>query len=160
MIIYTGGTFDMFHAGHAALLRECRKLAGVDGRVVVSLNTDSFIAAYKHKVPVCTYAERAAVLNACRYVDEVVQNRAGADSRPTIEAVQPDIVAIGVDWAEKDYYRQMGFTQQWLDERGISLVYLAHAYSDSLSTTGLKVRLQEMGGVVTVQRGQPDLANQ
>lgn len=141
MILYTGGTFDLFHAGHAALLAECRKLAGVDGKVVVALNTDAFIASYKGRPPVLEYKEREAVLRSCRYVDEVVRNAMGADSRPTIEAVQPDIIAIGADWATRDYFQQMNFTPQWLGERGITLVYVAHAFSDSLSSSDIKTRM-------------------
>lgn len=142
-VVYTGGTFDMFHAGHAALLCECRKLAGAEGRVVVALNTDAFIASYKGRAPICSYSEREAVLRACRYVDEVVQNRMGADSRPTIEAVRPDIIAIGTDWAGRDYYLQMGFDQPWLDARRITLLYVAHAFSSTLSSSDIKVRVAQ-----------------
>jgi hypothetical protein len=52
--------------------------------------------------------------------------------------VGPDIIAIGTDWARKDYYLQMGFTQDWLDERDISLIYIP--YTHSISTTKLKAR--------------------
>ena len=141
--VYTGGTFDMFHAGHAALLAQCRKLAGEGGQVVVSLNTDAFIASYKGRAPICTYQEREAVLHACRYVDEVVQNRMGQDSRPTIESVQPDIIAIGTDWATRDYHLQMGFDQSWLDARGITLLYVAHAFSSTLSSSDIKTRVAQ-----------------
>lgn len=141
MIVYTGGTFDMFHAGHAFLLAECRKLAGPDGRVVVALNTDAFVAAYKGKPPVCTYPEREAVLLAVRHVDEVIRNSHGADSRPAIEAVRPDLIAIGVDWAGRDYYTQMGFTPVWLAERNISLVYVPHP--QPISSTQVKDRIME-----------------
>lgn len=141
-IVYTGGTFDMFHAGHAALLAECRKLSGPDGRVVVALNTDEFIRTYKGRTPVCTYEERKAVLHSCQYVDDVVENHGGADSRPTIEKVQPDIIAIGVDWACRDYCAQMGFTIWWLAERKITLVYVAHNWSDSVSTSTLRGRME------------------
>ena len=139
MIVYTGGTFDMFHAGHAFLLEQCRKLAGPDGRVVVALNPDAFVATYKGKAPVCSYKEREAVLRAIRYVDDVIRNAHGADSRPTIEDVNPDIIAIGVDWAGKDYYRQMGFSPEWLAERNISLVYLPHP--TPISSSEVKARL-------------------
>jgi glycerol-3-phosphate cytidylyltransferase len=141
VIVYTGGTMDLFHAGHVFLLRQCRKLAGPDGRVVVALNTDAFVAAYKGKPPVCSYAEREAVLSSCKYVDEVIRNSHGSDSRPAIEAVRPDIIAIGVDWAGKDYYAQMSFTQQWLDDRGISLVYLPRPAP--ISSTEVKNRITE-----------------
>jgi glycerol-3-phosphate cytidylyltransferase len=141
MIAYSGGTLDLFHAGHAFLLRQCRKLGGPDGTVVVALNTDEFVEAYKGKPPVCTYAEREAVLLACRYVDRVVPNTGGADSKPTIEAVRPDLIVIGVDWAAKDYYAQMQFTPQWLDERGISLVYVPHV--EPISSTIIKKRMEK-----------------
>lgn len=143
--VYTGGTFDLFHAGHVALLKQCRKLARPEGRVVVALNGDAFIASFKHRAPVMTYAEREAVLTACSYVDEVTPNLAGRDSRPTIESVRPDYIVIGLDWAQRDYYQQMGFDQAWLDERNITLLYVAHAHSSGLSTTDIRARLAQAG---------------
>lgn len=139
-IIYTGGTFDLFHSGHVNLLKRCKELAGQLGIVVVSLNTDEFIQQYKGKPPVCNTEERTAVLEACRYVDEVVLNVGGADSKIAIEIVKPDYIVIGSDWAKKDYYAQMGFSQDWLDERGIGLVYVP--YTQTISTTKLKGRMQ------------------
>ena len=73
-VIYTGGTFDLLHKGHIRFLKSCRKLAGEDGRVVVSLNTDEFIEAYKGKPPVMTFDERQELLLATKYVDFVVTN--------------------------------------------------------------------------------------
>ena len=135
--VYTGGTFDLFHSGHVAFLRKCALV----GFVTVSLNTDEFIKAYKGRSPVMSYAEREAVLLACRYVDAVIPNVGGADSTTAIELSQTDIVIIGSDWARRDYYSQMGFTQDWLDERGISLCYIP--YTPGISTTDLKKRIVE-----------------
>jgi glycerol-3-phosphate cytidylyltransferase len=87
---------------------------------------------------VCSYEERATVLQACRWVDDVVVNIDGADSRTTIDLVRPDIIAIGTDWARKDYHAQMGFDQEWLDGRDISLIYIP--YTHTISTTKLKAR--------------------
>jgi cytidyltransferase-like protein len=125
----------MFHRGHAQLLKRCAEL----GSVTVSLNTDQFIAAYKGKPPIDTYEEREAVLRSCRWVDDVIPNYGGADSRISIEIVKPDIIVIGSDWARRDYYSQMGFTQDWLDERGIGLMYVP--YTQGISTTELKKRI-------------------
>lgn len=133
--IYTGGTFDLFHAGHVRFLEECSRL----GSVTVSLNTDEFIEAYKGKPPVLTYAERWEVLTACRFVNRVIRNDGGADSRPAIELAVPDIIAIGSDWARRDYHAQMGFDQDWLDERFISLIYIP--YTKGISSTDIKARL-------------------
>jgi glycerol-3-phosphate cytidylyltransferase len=136
--VYTGGTFDLFHSGHVALLKRCSEI----GSVTVALNTDEFITKYKGKAPVVSYSEREAVLLACRYVDAVVPNTGGADSTIAIEAVQPDIIVVGTDWARRDYYAQMGFDQDWLDERGIGLAYIP--YTKGISTTDLKKRINNV----------------
>ena len=139
-IVYTGGTFDLFHSGHVNLLKRCREVAGELGKVVVALNTDDFIFQFKNKKPICTEQERLEVLLACRYVDEVVMNVGGQDSRISIEMVGPNYIVVGSDWAKKDYYAQMSFTQEWLDERGIGLVYVP--YTQTISSTKIRGRMQ------------------
>jgi glycerol-3-phosphate cytidylyltransferase len=134
-VIYTGGTFDLFHAGHVEFLKRCAEL----GPVVVALNTDEFIEEYKGKPPVISYRDRADVLLACRHVNEVIPNIGGPDSRITIEQVMPDMVVIGSDWAKRDYYTQMAFDQDWLDERGIALCYIP--YTQGISSTAIKERM-------------------
>ena len=138
-IVYTGGTFDLVHSGHIRFLKACRRLAGQDGQVVVALNTDAFIEAYKGVAPVMTFDERKEVLLGCRFVDAVVANIGGADSKPSIEQVMPDYVVIGDDWARKDYYAQMQFTRSWLDALDIQLIYVP--YTPGISTTDLKKRI-------------------
>lgn len=138
--IYTGGSFDLYHWAHAEFLKRCRSLAGEDGQVIVSLNTDEFIKDYKKKGLVMTYEERRRALLSCRFVDDVVPNIGGSDSRLAIELVKPDLIVIGSDWARKDYYAQMGFDQDWLDERGIGLVYIP--YTQGISSTDIKSRLR------------------
>lgn len=134
--IYTGGTFDLVHSGHVNFLRYCAEL----GDVTVSLNTDEFIEEYKGKPPVMTYYERSQVLSELRSVTRVIPNNGGADSKEAIMAVMPNIIAIGSDWARKDYYKQMGFTQDWLDDFDISLLYIP--YTKGISTTELKKRIR------------------
>jgi glycerol-3-phosphate cytidylyltransferase len=134
-IVYTGGTFDLFHTGHVELLEYCAML-GTD--VVVSLNTDDFVKSYKESTPVMSYEERKDILLATRYVDEVVPNRGGCDSKPAILEVQPDIIVIGMDWLDKDYCGQMGFTSDWLSEHRIILCYVPR--TRGVSTTELKKR--------------------
>jgi cytidyltransferase-like protein len=134
-LVYTGGTFDIFHSGHVNLLRQCAKL----GEVIVSLNTDAFILQYKGAIPYMTYGERKEILEACVYVSAVVPNEDGADSKPSILKIKPDIIAIGSDWAKKNYYEQMNFTQDWLDEQNISLIYIP--YTKGISSSRIKKRL-------------------
>lgn len=139
--IYTGGTFDLIHSGHVNFLRRCAEL----GEVTIALNTDEFIQQYKGKSPIMTYDERFAVLSEFNSVKNIFPNVGGADSKETIEHIRnvahihPDIIAIGSDWARKDYYKQMGFTQNWLDEQNINLMYIP--YTMGISTTELKKRI-------------------
>jgi len=138
--VYTGGSFDLFHYGHADFLKRCKELAGQDGEVIVSLNTDEFIQEYKKKGLVMTYDERRRALLSCRFVDDVVSNVGGADSRIAVDLVKPDLIVIGSDWARRDYYSQMGFDQDWLDSRGIGLCYIP--YTQGISSTDIKTRLR------------------
>lgn len=132
-VVYTGGTFDLFHPGHVELLKRCRELAGPDGRVVVSLNTDDFVLEYKRIRPTMDFASRRMVLEACRYVDLVIENIGGADSKPAVEVVGPDIIAVGEDWKIRDYHKQMQFTPGWLRARGIRIEYVDHLFGFSSS---------------------------
>jgi glycerol-3-phosphate cytidylyltransferase len=138
MIVYSGGTFDLFHYGHVRFLARCRELAK-GGEVVISLNTDEFVESYKGRPPIIPYDGRKEVLEACRYVDRVIPNSGGADSKPAIESVHPNIIAIGSDWSSKDYYAQMGFTPAWLVYQGISLVYVP--YTDGISASMVRATL-------------------
>ena len=134
--LYTGGTFDLFHSGHVNFLKMCKKIAD---KVIVSLNTDEFIYEYKKSYPIINYENRRDVLLGCKYVDFVIPNIGGADSKQAITSVNPNFIAIGTDWAKKDYYKQMGFTQQWLDENDITLIYLP--YTENISTTEIKKKI-------------------
>lgn len=142
--IYTGGTFDLFHEGHVELLRACKRLAG-DGKVIVALNTDEFIERFKHNRPVQSFRERKTVLESCRYVDLVIPNVGEEDSKITIEKASEihliDVIAIGSDWAGRDYYGQMGFTKEWLDDNDLVLIYIDRR--TGMSTTKIKEKLRK-----------------
>jgi len=130
MIVYTGGTFDLFHAGHVSFLRRAAEL----GQVTVSLNTDAFVARFKGRPPVINYENRETVVRSCRYVSHVVPNIGDEDSRPAILAVHPDIIVIGDDWAPpRDYLAQMSIPKGWLEERSISLLFLTRTPNISSS---------------------------
>jgi cytidyltransferase-like protein len=139
LTVYTGGTFDAVHAGHVNFFWRIKQLFP-DCRLVVALNTDEFIKEYKGKVPDFNYAEREQHLRMCGYVDGVVSNIGGRDSKPAILQVQPEVVAIGSDWLEKDYCKQMDFDAHWLEQQNISLIYVPNLRI--VSTTELKRRIR------------------
>jgi glycerol-3-phosphate cytidylyltransferase len=142
--VWVGGTFDLFHAGHVDLLRQCSE----QGHVYVSLNTDNFVERYKGQRPIMTFNERKAVLEACKYVYKVIENKGGEDSKPSINEVEPNFIAVGSDWLQKDYLKQLGITVDYLEEKNIKLLYIPRpVYVDRISSTNIKQR------VLDAQRG-------
>ena len=125
-VVYSGGTFDLFHIGHVQLLAACKKIAGETGKVVVALNPDEFVEEFKGIKPTMSLQERMDVVASWKYVVDVIPNTGWQDSSKTIMKYgHVDFVAIGDDWAPpKDYYAQMGFTKEWLGESGITLIYI------------------------------------
>jgi len=138
LIIYTGATFDILHAGHINFLRQCKEYFP-DSYLIVSLNTDEFIEQFKGKMPVFNFDERKKLLETVEYVDEVIRNIGGEDSKPAILTVEPDVIIIGSDWLNKDYLKQMSLTEEWLRKNHIALIYIP--YTEIISTTEIKKRL-------------------
>ena len=136
---YTGGTFDVPHIGHVIFFEQC-KYYFPDSYLVVSLNSDEFIEEFKGKKPYFTYEERYKNLTYISYIDEIILNSGGADSKIAIEKVKPDVVIIGQDWLDKDYCKQMGFNAKWLSENKISLCYIPR-YAD-ISSTLIRERMR------------------
>ena len=138
--LYTGGTFDLFHFGHQNFLRQCRNLSD---HVVVALNTDDFVEKFKNKKPILNFNERKKSLLFSPFVDEIVKNEGGEDSTKCILSVRPQIIAVGDDWLHKDYYKQMGFTQQWMRDNGMELLYLP--YTKEISSSEIRNRVLNNG---------------
>jgi len=98
-VVFTNGCFDIIHAGHVRYLKKARSRGDI---LVVGLNSDSSVRALKGESrPIVPQKERAEVLSALSAVDYVV-----IFNEPTpiklIEAIRPDILAKGADWAAKD----------------------------------------------------------
>lgn len=138
MRILTIGTFDIPHIGHYSFLNKLHKLFP-DAEIVVAVNSDEFVARFKGKTPVFSHDERMNLLVNVDFI-RVVENKYDENAGNTIDEVQPDILAIGSDWAKKDYMKQLGITQDFLDEREISLIYIP--YTEIISTSEIKKRLQ------------------
>ena len=69
MIIgYVSGAWDMFHIGHLRLLKRAKAHCDY---LIVGVNTDERITEQKNRAPVFSYKERAAIVEACKYVDRV-----------------------------------------------------------------------------------------
>lgn len=95
MITY--GTYDLLHRGHIQLLKRAKQLGDY---LVVGLSTDQF-NAQKHKRSFYSYEERKLVLEAIRYVDEVIPEEQWDQKSKNIRDLEIDIFVMGDDWLGK-----------------------------------------------------------
>lgn len=147
---YLGGNFDCLHRGHLNLFAEARKWAS---EIVVSVNTDEFASRYKRQ-PMMPLADRIAVLNQCRLVDEVVVNVGDEDSKIAIVSADVDVILHGDDWPVETLLPQMGLTREWLMAAGISMMIVP--YTHGVSTTALLQRYIDSDPELLVNRRDPN----
>jgi glycerol-3-phosphate cytidylyltransferase len=95
--VITYGTFDLLHRGHINLLKRAREMGD---HLVVGLSSDMFNQV-KNKKSFYSYEERKLVLEAVRYVDEVIPEETWDQKEKDIEAYQIDIFVMGDDWQGK-----------------------------------------------------------
>jgi cytidyltransferase-like protein len=130
--VYVDMVGDLFHAGHISLLRKARRYGDW---LIVGVLSDAAAASYKRR-PIMTLAERVAVIECCRYVDEVV---AGAPCQLTEEFLAThDITTVvhGDDLSP-------GEMQDWYGvAAGAGKLQLVR-YTAGISTTELIMRVQE-----------------
>ena len=95
--VITYGTFDLLHHGHINLLRRARALGD---HLTVALSTDEFNIS-KGKTCFHPYEDRAAVLEAIRYVDAVIPENTWEQKVKDIQQFGVHTFVIGDDWAGK-----------------------------------------------------------
>lgn len=126
---YTQGTFDMFHIGHLNLLKHAKEYCDI---LIVGVNSDSLVQEYKNKIPVIKEEERAEILQAIRYVDNVVICNT-LKKTEMHEWLHFDAIFIGDDWKGNDRWKK---TEADLRVRGADVVYLS--YTKGVSSTMLR----------------------
>jgi D-glycero-beta-D-manno-heptose 1-phosphate adenylyltransferase len=98
-IVFTNGCFDILHVGHVRYLAAARNKGDL---LVVGLNSDGSVRTIKgDKRPLVPQEQRAEVLASLVCVDYVVVFDA-PDPAALIEALTPDVLVKGADWAEDD----------------------------------------------------------
>lgn len=135
MIIgYTTGVFDMFHIGHLNILRRAKQQCDY---LIVGVSTDELVFHDKHKLPIIPLEERKAIIQAIKYVDEVVEQ----PNKNKLEAYKRlgsrfNIMFVGSDWQG---------TPQWNNYEkefapyGVKIVYLPH--TDGISSSILREKI-------------------
>ncbi len=132
---YATGVFDLFHIGHLNLLRRAKEHCD---HLIVGVSTDALVS-YKNKRAVIPFEERKAIVEAIRYVDEVVAQE-NMDKMEAWRRLHFDVMFVGDDWkgTEKwnEYERQFG-------EVGVKIIYFPYTKGTSstlINETLLKLR--------------------
>lgn len=136
-IVFTNGCFDLIHVGHVSYLEEAKALGDY---LIVALNSDASVSNLKgaHR-PIVSEDNRMKVIAALGSVDAVILFN---EETPilTIEALMPDILVKGGDWAVDQIVGNEIITQN--GGTVISLPYL-----ESNSTTDIEQRILKMHGL-------------
>lgn len=129
---FTAGTFDMFHVGHLNLLRNAKERCDY---LVVGVNSDELVMNYKHKKPIVPIEERVQIVEAIRYVDQVIVTDT-LDKKAAWDKVPFSRLFIGDDWKGSDRWNQ---TEEEMKQYGVEVVYLP--YTKTTNSTLLREKL-------------------
>lgn len=101
--VLTYGTYDLLHWGHVRLLERAKELGDY---LIVALSTDEF-NALKHKEAYHSYEKRKYILEAIRYVDEVIPENDWDQKIKDVQENDIDVFVMGDDWeGEFDYLKE------------------------------------------------------
>ena len=125
--VITYGTFDLFHFGHLRLLERAKALGDY---LIVAVSTDEF---NKIKGKKCTYPyeHRSKIVEAIKYVDEVIPERTWEQKIDDVKNHVIDIFVMGDDWEGK-----FDFLKDYCE-----VIYLER--TKNISTTQLKSNIKD-----------------
>jgi glycerol-3-phosphate cytidylyltransferase len=131
----------MFHVGHLNILKRAKEQCDY---LIVGVSTDELVQKEKNKTPIIPFENRCKIVEAMRYVDQVVpqvdKNKFAAWQR-----LHFDKMFVGSDWQGTEQWQS--FEQQF-NPVGVEIVYLPH--TDGISSTILREQLTNVkngGGV-------------
>ena len=125
--VLTYGTFDLFHIGHLNLLKRAKELVDY---LVVAVSSDDFNAIKGKKCVIPDY-ERMAIVEAIKYVDEVIPENSWDQKIKDVQEHDIDVFVMGDDWKGK-----FDFLKDYCE-----VVYLPR--TEGISTTQLKNDLKK-----------------
>ena len=125
--VITYGTYDLLHVGHINLLRRARELGDY---LIVVVSSDEF-NAIKGKKEYYSFEDRKKILEAIRYVDEVLPEYTWEQKIDDVVNNNVDVFVMGDDWTGK-----FDFLKEYCE-----VVYLPR--TEGISTTKIKQDLFE-----------------
>lgn len=120
--VITYGTFDLIHKGHIRLLKRASEYGD---NLTVVLSTDEFNAE-KGKKAYTSYEDRKYILEAVKYVDQVLPERSWDQKIQDVKDNDIDVFVMGDDWKGK-----FDFLEDYCE-----VVYLPR--TEGISTTKIK----------------------
>lgn len=129
---YTTGVFDLFHIGHLNIIRRAKEQCEY---LIVGVSTDELVRDYKKKTPVIPFEERIQIVEALKYVNQVIP-QTSMDKFAAWEKLHFNVIFHGDDWKGSSLYTE---AEKKLNEVGVNVVFLPH--TDGVSSTDIQKRL-------------------
>ena len=92
---FTCSTFDLFHAGHVAMLEEAKQQCDW---LIVGLQIDPSIDRPEKNKPVQSLVERQLQVRACRFVDEIIVYNTEAELLEILCMLPIDVRILGSEY--------------------------------------------------------------
>ena len=125
--VLTYGTFDLFHVGHLNILKRAKELGDY---LIVAVSSDQF-NAIKGKKAYHSQEDRVAILEAIKFVDEVILEESWDQKVKDVKERDVDVFVMGHDWEGKfDELKEY-----------CEVVYLPR--TEGISTTKIKTDLKD-----------------
>lgn len=121
---YTSGVFDLFHIGHLNILKNAKQYCDF---LIVGVSTDELVESYKHKKPIVPFEERIAIVEAIKYVNQVVP-QTDMDKRKAWDTLHYDALFHGDDWKGSELYNK--YIAQF-EGTGVDMIFLPHTEGTS-----------------------------
>ena len=96
----TFSCFDLFHAGHVAMLHEAKTQCDY---LIVGLQTDPTIDRPTKNKPIQSVFERYMQLKACKYIDEIIPYATEKDVEDILLTYPIDVRIIGSDYMDQNF---------------------------------------------------------
>ena len=130
-------SFDLFHAGHVAMLAEAKNHCDY---LIAALQTDPTIDRPNSKnPPIQSIVERQIQVSTNRNVDEVVVYQTEKDLEDLLLILPVDVRILGIEYKDKDFTGR-----EICLKRGIEIVY--NGRDHSFSSSSLRKRVAEAEG--------------
>ena len=126
------GVFDLFHAGHVLMLKECKEHCDY---LIVALNKAENISKAINpgkQTPLFNINERVLIMESCKYVDEVITYNSEDELLQILKTKNIEIRFLGED------YRGKTITGSELNTQ-IYYINRSHGLSTSMYKNKLKV---------------------